>query len=436
MASTYSDKLRLELMTTGEKSGTWGTITNTNLGTLLEEAICGYVSVTHDDSASYTLTTNDGATDEARNMVVNVAGTLSQARNVVCPTKEKLYVVKNATTGGYKLTFKTSGGTGVDVPNGYTMILYCDGTNVLSATTTLQSTFRLVDSTDVTKQIAFDVSGVTTATTRTITFPDASMTLVGTTATQTLTNKTLTSPTITGATLTTATITTPTLTLANSASPTPTTEGDIQWDSDDNKIVVGDGAAQKIFVPTASVSGDVTMTVAGVATVASASDSAAGKVELATDAETQTGTDTARAITPANLTAKEASAANYRANTADRILTTDIVWSAADTVALSWTASGTTAVDLSTGINFTVTTATGNSTLGAPTNAKTGQSGFIYITQDGSTPRTLAYASAWVFAGGTDPTLTATASAKDILFYQVIDDTGPIVFGNLVKGVA
>jgi hypothetical protein len=126
----------------------------------------------------------------------------------------------------------------------------------------------------------------------------------------------------------------------------------------------------------------------------------------------------------------------FRNDTADRALTGAVVWDAADTVALSWTSGGTTAVDLNAGINFTVTTATGNSTLGAPTNAKTGQSGFIYITQDGSTPRTLAYNAAWVFAGGTDPALTASAGAKDVLFYQVLDDTGPVVFGNLIKGVA
>jgi hypothetical protein len=170
--------------------------------------------------------------------------------------------------------------------------------------------------------------------------------------------------------------------------------------------------------------------------IATASATAAGVVELATDGETQTGTATDRAITPANLTAKEATAANFRANTADRILTTDQVWSAADTVALTWTSGGTTAVDLSAGLNFTVTTATGNSTLGAPSNAKTGQSGFIYITQDGSTPRTLAYNAAWVFAGGTDPALTAVAGAKDVLFYQVLSSTGPVVFGSLIKGVA
>lgn len=167
-----------------------------------------------------------------------------------------------------------------------------------------------------------------------------------------------------------------------------------------------------------------------------ASETAAGVIELATTAEVQTGTDTARAVTPAGLTAKEATAAQFRANTADRILTTNEVWSSADTVALTWTSGGTTAVDLSAGLNFTVTTATGNSTLGAPTNAKTGQSGFIYITQDAGTPRTLAYNAAWVFAGGVDPALTATAGAKDVLFYQVLSSTGPVVFGNLIKGVA
>lgn len=140
-------------------------------------------------------------------------------------------------------------------------------------------------------------------------------------------------------------------------------------------------------------------------------------------------------LTSDSLSAAIATAAQYQANTAAKILTTDKVWSAADTVALTWAAAGTTTVDFSAGINFTVTTATGNSTL-SPKNAKPGQSGFIYITQDGTTPRSLTFASTFVFAGGTDPTLTSTASAKDIFFYQIIDDTGPIVFGNLIKNVS
>jgi hypothetical protein len=144
--------------------------------------------------------------------------------------------------------------------------------------------------------------------------------------------------------------------------------------------------------------------------------------------------DLAGYVTSNSLSAAKASAAEFQANTADKFLVTDKVWSAAGSVALTWSAGGTTTVDFSAGINFTVTTGAADSTLGVA-NAKTGQSGFIYITQ-GATPRSLTFSSAWVFANGTDPTLTASATAKDVLFYQVISSSGPIVFGNLVKAVA
>jgi hypothetical protein len=127
MASTYSPNLRLELIGTGEQQGTWGTTTNTNLGTLLEEAIGGYVSVTVSNSGDTTLSTNNGSADQSRNAVINLTGTITAARNVICPAIEKLYVVKNATTGGFSVTFKVSGQTGVTIPNGETYFLYVDG---------------------------------------------------------------------------------------------------------------------------------------------------------------------------------------------------------------------------------------------------------------------------------------------------------------------
>ncbi len=135
MPSTYSTNLRLELMATGEKSGTWGDVTNTNLGTLLEQAISGVASVAHDDSANYSLTTNNGSSDEARNAVVVVTGTLTAARNLVVPSTDKFYIIKNGTTGGYAITVKTSGGTGVAIANGNTKAVYCDATNVEEAIT-------------------------------------------------------------------------------------------------------------------------------------------------------------------------------------------------------------------------------------------------------------------------------------------------------------
>jgi hypothetical protein len=139
MASTYSTNLRLEMIASGEQSGTWDTTNNTNLGTLIEEAISGVSAVTHDDSAAYSLTTNNGSTDEARQMVLTVGGTLTAARNLVCPTSDKVYIVHNATTGGYAVTLKTTAGTGISVPNGKVMWLYCDGTNVVDAVTHLSS---------------------------------------------------------------------------------------------------------------------------------------------------------------------------------------------------------------------------------------------------------------------------------------------------------
>ena len=162
-----------------------------------------------------------------------------------------------------------------------------------------------------------------------------------------------------------------------------------------------------------------------------ASDTATGVVELATDAETETGTDTARAITPANLTAKEATSGEFLANTADRILTTDIVYTSAAEVTL--TDAATITVDMNTFINAVVTLA-GNRALGNPTNEKPGQSGHIRIVQDGTGTRTLTYGTDWEFAGGVAPTLSTPAASEDLLFYKVI--AANRVFASLVQAIA
>jgi hypothetical protein len=126
-------------------------------------------------------------------------------------------------------------------------------------------------------------------------------------------------------------------------------------------------------------------------------------------------------------------AAEYRANTADRVLVTDDVWSAADYVALA-DSGGNIAVDLSSGLNFTMTM-DGDYTLSAPSNGKPGQTGCIIFTQDGTGTQTLAYNAAWKFADGSDPVLSTAASSVDILFYQVLAN-GTDVYANLVKAIA
>ena len=123
--------------------------------------------------------------------------------------------------------------------------------------------------------------------------------------------------------------------------------------------------------------------------------------------------------------------AQYLANTASKALSTDQVWAAGATVAL--TDAATVAIDMSLGLNFTLAIA-GNRTLGAPTNPKVGQSGFIQITQDATGTRTLAYHANWVFDSGSDPVLSTVANTADALYYVV--HTATRIHGTLRKAIA
>jgi hypothetical protein len=134
MPSSYTPSLRLVLPVTGELVGTWGDVANDGLTELVDAAIAGTATVAMTD-ANYTLTFADGATDEARKMFVVLTGALTATRNVVCPSVSKLYFVANTTTGDQDIVFKTNAGTGITVPNGEAIVLYCDGTNVVNAIT-------------------------------------------------------------------------------------------------------------------------------------------------------------------------------------------------------------------------------------------------------------------------------------------------------------
>jgi len=128
MATTYSTSLKLALIGDGDQSGIWGQTTNTNLGTLLEQAITGVVSITMVD-ANYTLSNFNGVSDEARNAVLVVGGTNNAVRDVIAPLVEKLYIIRNSTTGGYAINIRAASGSSVSIPNGATVWVYCDGTN-------------------------------------------------------------------------------------------------------------------------------------------------------------------------------------------------------------------------------------------------------------------------------------------------------------------
>lgn len=132
MASTFSPSLRIELIGDGDQSGIWGQTTNTNLGTLIEQAIAGVVTITMAD-ANYTMTNFNGVSDEARNQVIVLTGTNNAQRNLIAPLVEKTYTIKNSTSGGFAVQIIGSSGTGVVIPNGITTTVYCDGTNFFTA---------------------------------------------------------------------------------------------------------------------------------------------------------------------------------------------------------------------------------------------------------------------------------------------------------------
>jgi hypothetical protein len=131
MANSTSTNLKLTVQATGENSGTWGQITNTNL-LILEQAIGGYSSIAVTSGA--TLTFSNGALSNGKDQVIKLTGTIAGAINVVVPDGiEKTYVIENATSGAYTVTVKTSSGTGVTwgaTDKGIKMV-YSDGTNVV-----------------------------------------------------------------------------------------------------------------------------------------------------------------------------------------------------------------------------------------------------------------------------------------------------------------
>ena len=130
MASTYSTNLAIELIGTGDQAGTWGTTTNSNLGTLIEQSISGYVTQAVSTGTDTTITIPNGSTGVARNMYIELTGTGGSNTNLVVPANKKLYFIFNNSTGA--VTVKVSAQTGVSVPTGKKMVLVSNGTDIVN----------------------------------------------------------------------------------------------------------------------------------------------------------------------------------------------------------------------------------------------------------------------------------------------------------------
>tara|TARA_R110002049_G_scaffold268297_1_gene444791 strand:+ start:250 stop:1248 length:999 start_codon:yes stop_codon:yes gene_type:complete len=136
MASTYTN-LGVQLMTTGEKAGTWGTLTNTNWN-IMEQIAGGYVSQALTSGGTVALVKSDGSTGATlATRIWKLTGALSDNAIVTVPDSiENWWLIDNASTNAYTVQVKTVSGTGVTwaTTDKGTKLLYSDGTNVVDST--------------------------------------------------------------------------------------------------------------------------------------------------------------------------------------------------------------------------------------------------------------------------------------------------------------
>lgn len=186
--ATYTANLRLVLPATGEYPGTWGVQANTGLTNLVDTSVAGTANISM-TAADYVLSTANGVADEARAAILSLGGTPGGAYNVIVPAVSKLYVVYNNT--GHDQTVKTPAGSGISVPNGATAYLRCNGTSIVTAVDFFGSALPVSSGGTGAATLTGLVKGNGTGAFTAVTAPTG--TVVGTSDTQTLTNKTMTS---------------------------------------------------------------------------------------------------------------------------------------------------------------------------------------------------------------------------------------------------
>ena len=286
MASTYTTRLRLEKQGDGENPNSWGLRLNQNVIDLVDQAVGGYAVVSV-SSVEVTLTEVDGATDQSRNASLEFAGTLTADVTVLVPEVEKLYFIRENTTGSFGVKLKTNTGSVISLQQSTNILVACDGSEL----------YKLEVPTSVS---AFTINTLTAT-------------------------------------------------------------------SIDTSVV---NAANGTFTSTVSAN-----------TV-----------------------DTSIAIiTDASIT--------------DATFVGQVVG-----IPVTLTDAASIALDLATGNNFTVTLA-GNRTLENPTNAVAGQTGQMYVIQDGTGSRTLAFGSNYKFPNGTAITISTSTSSVDLLVFNVRSST-------------
>jgi hypothetical protein len=427
MTTAYTPILQLALPVTGELNGTWGDTVNNNITSMVEQAIAGLATINTWTTASHTLTTANGTTDEARCAILECSGAPGAAATVICPALSKIYIIKNSVSGGYAVTLKTSAGTGISVPNGGTALLYCDGTNVVSggglggdvvgpasATDTAIATFdgvtgKLIKnnaSVTIAANIitALGFSGPLNGTVGATTPATGKFTTVESTIT------TGTAPLVVASTTNVANLNASSLSGATFAAPGS----------------IGSGTAGSGAFTTLSATGVTTLSAGTVSNPA-----------LTTSGDTNTGmffpaADTIAFVESGTEVIRINSSSNVGIGTSSpgaKLAVVGTGYSPAITI----TDGATLNWDTSLGQVAQVTLG-GNRTFAAPTNLVNGGFYSLLIIQDGTGSRTISWNAVFDFAGGTAPTLSTAAGSKDLITWRS-DGTNMLEVGRSL-GVA
>jgi hypothetical protein len=361
MSSTYTSRINLELQADGENANTWGQRLNNNVIQLVDDAVAAYTTISI-GSASYTLTNNDGATDEARSAILEFTGVVSTSINVIIPSQSKFYLVRDKTTRANDASYvlQTAGNAGISPDVSSRGVYFCDGTNIhtLNAAGLGLGTVASFDVTDTSIVGKADVNGVVSAATA--------------------------------------------ITIDNTST--------------------GGGAAVSIRAGW-TVHGTSVLASTHVVTRDSATQITVNAAQYIADDTVLTFKKPVSATQIPDVSA--ADARYVRVSTTDTIRGAKIYTSIATfnapvaTPAVAVSYPGSLTLDFATGNTFIVSLSANNCSVNTPSNATAGQSGSIYFIQNVSGNHTVAFGNAWRFPEASAPSNSTSVSSVDLVVYNV-----------------
>ena len=357
MSSTYTSRIKLELQADGENANTWGQRLNNNVIQLVDDAVAAYTTISI-GSASYTLTNNDGATDEARSAILEFTGEVSVSINVIIPSQSKFYIVRDKTTRDNNASYvlQTAGNAGVSPAVSSRGVYFCDGTNIhtLNAAGLGLGTVASYDITDTSIMCSAKVDSGGGVDNSTIVSVDG------------VTTSIIAGYTMHGTSVQASTH------VVSKESATAITVNIAQTLADDTDLTF------KKPVSATQVP-DVSAADARYVRVSTADTIRGAKIY------TSIATFNAPVATPA--------------------------------VAVSY--PGSLTLDFATGNTFIVSLSANNCSVNTPSNATAGQSGSIYFIQNVSGNHTVAFGNAWRFPEASAPSNSTSVSSVDLVVYNV-----------------